>query len=603
MCGITACIGGGDVVHELLESLSNLEYRGYDSAGIATVTDTAVDVRKREGEMDELRRAVARDPLAGSVGIGHTRWSTHGAPSDVNAHPHTSCEGEIAVVHNGIIDNYQRLRSVLRERGHTFESETDTEVVPHLVEERLESGADHASAFRETIRTLEGSYAIAMVVEGENAVYAARNGSPLVLGIGDGTNYLASDIPAFREFTDRVVYLQDDDVAIVRPTEYRIAGPSGRPRDRSAKRVDWVPEDAKKSGFNHYMLKEIHEQPTALRQTIEGRTEPDAPDGILQSIEPGSLSGVDRVVFVACGTSYHASMYGRTLLKRRGIPASAVLANEFANEPQPLDRDTLVVVVTQSGETADTIEALRKANSEGARTLAVTNTVGSTATRDADDAVFIRAGPEIGVAATKTFSSQVATLVLLAERLRADLTGDDPNARLLAELGDVPDDVDRILNDQRAEQLAESYRDVGSHFFIGRGTGYPVALEGALKFKEITYAHAEGFAAGELKHGPLALVTDDTVVVAVLTDPSDRKTLHNIDEVRTRGARVILIAPESLDGASKLANDTVRIPDGPADLTGITANVVLQLFSYHAAELRGRPIDKPRNLAKSVTVE
>jgi glucosamine--fructose-6-phosphate aminotransferase (isomerizing) len=603
MCGITACVSLEEILPDLLESLANLEYRGYDSAGIAIPAEDRVTVCKRAGEIGELVAAVAEQRLEGRVGIGHSRWSTHGPPSDANAHPHTDCTGRVAVVHNGIIDNYEELRSSLQERGHTFTSETDTEVVPHMVEDGLQSGLDVEAAFRETVEQLDGSYAIAMVVADEATVYAARSGSPLVLGLGDDANYLASDIPGFREHTDRVIYLEDGDIAVVGPTQIRIVDSDGQPLERLVKTVDWAPEDAEKSGYNHYMLKEIHEQPTALRQTIEGRTSFGDADTLLDSIDPDSFADIDRVVFVACGTSYHASIYGRTLLHRRGIPASADLANEFANEPRPTDERTLVVAVTQSGETADTVEALRKASNDGARTVALTNTVGSTAAREADDTLFIRAGPEIGVAATKTFSSQVTTLVLLAERLRHEMEGESPDAELLAELAGVPDQVERILGGQHFEQLAKAYQGVESHFFIGRGVGFPVALEGALKFKEITYAHAEGFAAGELKHGPLALVTEDSLVVAVIPNATDEKTLHNINEVRTRGAKVIVVAPESMTEAARLANDTVWIPDGSPELTAINANVVLQLLSYHAAELRGRPIDKPRNLAKSVTVE
>ncbi|QLD88682.1 glutamine--fructose-6-phosphate transaminase (isomerizing) [Natronomonas salina] len=603
MCGITARVGTDDALEELLTSLSNLEYRGYDSAGVALL-DGDLDVCKCEGETDDLRAAVESRRPSGPIGLGHTRWSTHGPPTDENAHPHTGCSDRVAVVHNGIIENYESLRTELRSRGHEFTSDTDTEVVPHLIEERLDAGRDPEAAFREVVDVLEGSYAVALAVEDDDVVYATRNGSPLVVGIGQEANYLASDIPAFLEFTDRVVYLEDDEVAVVGPDDVRFTDVDGRPIVREPQTVDWAAGDAEKSGYNHYMLKEINEQPVALRQAVEGRTDPGAREIDLEDLPPGTFDDVERVLFVACGTSYHAAMYATSLLQRRGVAASTSLASEFANEPMPLDESTLVVAVTQSGETADTLAALREADRAGARTLAVTNVVGSTAAREVDDVCYIRAGPEIGVAATKTFSSQVATLGVLAERLRGDVgDGEPPDEAFLRGLERLPDAVDSILEANRTERIADSYAGMDSYFFIGRGIGYPVALEGALKFKEITYEHAEGFAAGELKHGPLALVTTETVVVAVFTGENDEKTLHNVREVQSRGAPVVAVAPESATEVHRAVDDVVEIPDAPEELSGLLSNVVLQLLSYHAADLRDRPIDKPRNLAKSVTVE
>ena len=604
MCGITAYVGSDDAVSDLLTTLTNLEYRGYDSAGVALLNGSGLDVRKREGETDRLKAAVAERPPSGHIGIGHTRWSTHGPPSDANAHPHTDCRGRVAVVHNGIIENYEAIRDDLTRRGHEFTSDTDSEVVPHLIAERLAAGHDPEVAFRESIDRLEGSYAIAALVEGEPAVYATRRGSPLVVGLGEATNYLASDVPAFLEFTDRVIHLEDGDIAVVHPDDVRVTDTDGHPVQRTPQTVEWTDGDADKSGYNHYMHKEIHEQPVALRQTIRGRTDPTDDGVVFEEFPPGTFEDVRDVVFVACGTSYHAALYGQAMLRSRGIPATAALASEFATEPHPVDEGTLVVAVTQSGETADTLAAMRAVADTPARTFAVTNVVGSTAAREADDALFIRAGPEIGVAATKTFSSQVATLGLLAERMRLDRdAGATPDEAFLTGLQSIPGAVESILADHRAERVANTYGGMESYFFIGRGVGYPVALEGALKFKEITYEHAEGFAAGELKHGPLALVTDESVVTAVFTGRNDEKTLHNVREVQSRGAPVVAIAPESATEVKRAADETIEIPDAHPELSGLLSNVVLQLFSYHAAELRGRPIDKPRNLAKSVTVE
>ncbi|RLM54051.1 glutamine--fructose-6-phosphate transaminase (isomerizing) [Halobellus sp. Atlit-31R] len=607
MCGIIVRAGVDDALDELVAGLENLEYRGYDSAGVAVRDDEgSITVCKREGETDALEAALEDRKLDGTLGIGHTRWSTHGAPSDENAHPHTDGANRVAVVHNGIIRNHDALRSELREAGHEFTSETDTEVVPHLVADALDDGADPETAFRRAIDRLEGSYAVAMLVGDDDAVYATRHGSPLVLGLGETANYLASDVPAFLEHTDRVVYLEDDDVVVVDGDSYRITDGDGTPVGRSVETVEWSAADARKGVYNHFMRKEIDEQPVSLRQTVEGRIEADR--GVLEEFPPGSLTDVDDVVFVACGTSYHAGMYGSTLLRRRGIQATALRANEFAHDPMPLTERTLVVAVTQSGETADTLAALRAASESPAQTLAVTNVVGSSAAREADDRLFIRAGPEIGVAATKTFSSQVAALALLADRLEEDgagsAGGEAASGRTVtADLTSLPNDVETVTNDEGAARLAAQYADAESYFFIGRGVGYPVALEGALKFKEITYEHAEGFAAGQLKHGPLALVTPATVVVAVFTGRNDDRTLHNIREAQSRGAPVVGVGPTSATAVREAVDEYLEFPDVNPNLAGMLANVHLQLLAYHAAEIRDRAIDKPRNLAKSVTVE
>jgi len=603
MCGITARVGNGDAVDTLLTCLENLEYRGYDSAGIALSNGAGVKVTKSEGNVEDLREKVTAEGPSGDVGIGHTRWSTHGSPSDENAHPHTDCTGEVAVVHNGIIDNHDALRTRLRERGHGFTSDTDTEVVPHLVRERLDAGDDPETAFRHVLDQLEGSYAVAMVLADDDRVFAARSGSPLVLGLGTDAKYLASDVPAFIDRTDTVVYLDDGDVVVVSPTEYRITDRSGAPVDRPVESVEWASEAAEKGGYDHYMLKEIQEQPTALQQTIEGRIEDST--AVLDEFPPGSFADVTRVQFVACGTSYHAGLYGECLLEADGVSAESFVASEYAVYPPPVDEHTLVVGVTQSGETADTLEALRVAREGGARTLAVTNTVGSSAARECDDALFIRAGPEIGVAATKTFSSQVATLVILAGRLVGDVTGEVPadHRARLESLQSLPSAVRTVLDTSTAEHVAERYLSDDGHFFIGRGTALPVALEGALKFKEITYEHAEGFPAGELKHGPLALVTPETPVFAMCTGQDPAKVESSTSEIQTRGAPVVAIAPRSMTDVIETADEALTVPATHPDLIPVLTNVQLQLLAYHAAAALGRSIDKPRNLAKSVTVE
>ena len=603
MCGITACAGTGDVVDTLLTGLRNLEYRGYDSAGTATLGDD-ITVVKQKGGIDELAAALERAGPVGRVGIGHTRWSTHGPPTDANAHPHTDCTGQVAVVHNGIIENYAALREELTATGHEFTSQTDTEVVPHLIEERRRAGDTPGEAFRSVVDRLEGSYALVMVTTDEDAIYATRRGSPLVLGIDDGRRFLASDVPSFLEFTSRVVYLHDGDVVRLTATDHEVTTLDGRSVERPVEEVDWRPEEAERKGYDHYMLKEINEQPAALDRAVDGRITADRTVD-LADFPPGTFDGIDEVQLVACGTSYHASLYVRQVLAERGIPAYVYSAGEYATTPAPSGPGTLVVGVTQSGETADTLVSLRNANAQGARTLAVTNVVGSTAARECDDALFIRAGPEIGVAATKTFSSQVAVLLLLADRLIDDIGGEPmaDRAEILRALGRLPNDVQQILDVSTAGSVVDRYRDNEGHFFIGRGVAYPVALEGALKFKEITYEHAEGFAAGELKHGPLALVTPETPVFAVFSGTHDEKTLNNVEEVRSRGAPVIGVASEESTRIVNAVDEFVPIPETHPAVAGVLANVQLQLVAYHVADRLDRAIDKPRNLAKSVTVE
>ncbi|MFC7133598.1 MULTISPECIES: glutamine--fructose-6-phosphate transaminase (isomerizing) [Salinibaculum] len=596
MCGIIGAVGRDDETLEtLVHGLAKLEYRGYDSAGVALTGDgSGVDICKRAGEIDDLRESLETRSPSGAVGIGHTRWSTHGPPNDANAHPHKDCTGDVAVVHNGIIENYQSVRDELTTSGHTFRSDTDTEVVPHLIEEGLANGLDPEAAFREAVGRIEGSYAIAAVIAGEETIFAARNDSPLVLGLDNEIFYLASDVPAFRDFTDQVVYLADGEFARL-DDDWTVTDADGTVLDKDVETVEWDPEETGKSGYDHYMLKEIHEQPRALRQCLRGRV-----DELGGSVDLGDLGDLSPtgVQFVACGTSYHAALYGAQLFEHAGVPAQAFLASEYAASPPPIG-DALVIGVTQSGETADTLSALREASRRGARTLAVTNTVGSTAARECDHVFYIRAGPEIGVAATKTFASQQAALNLLT---LATAGGDTRS--VVPALRDLPGNVQALLDDSRAADIAEIYEDASSYFFIGRGYHYPVALEGALKMKEITYKHAEGFAAGELKHGPLALVTEDTPVFAIVTGDNEMatKTIGNVKEVEARDAPVVAVTDGQSD-VERYADHVLRVPETHPRAAAVLANVQLQLVAYHVANRLGRSIDKPRNLAKSVTVE
>ena len=600
MCGIIGYVGEEhEALSVLLDGLSGLEYRGYDSAGVA-LSNSTLSVIKKEGKLDALESEVEDDAPDGTVGIGHTRWSTHGPPTDANAHPHTDCTDSVAVVHNGIIENYGDLREELRADGHGFTSETDTEVVPHLIEAGLDRGLSHERAFREAVGCLEGSFAIAAVFEENDVVYATRQDSPLVLGIGDDGYYLASDVPAFIEYTDRVVYLEDGQFARLARDSFDVTDDDGEAVDVRVNTISWDPEDAGKSGYEHYMLKEINEQPRALRQCLRGRVDEMNGRVTIEELTDVAVADRDRVQFVACGTSYHAALYGEQLLRERGITAQTFLASEYTADTVPIDEGTLVIGVTQSGETADTLRALREARRIGATTLAVTNTVGSTAARECDHVLYIRAGPEIGVAATKTFASQQVALTLLGYAL----TDGQPSREVLSGLRDLPDQLQTVLDTSIAQEIAEVYEEAPSYFFIGRGYNYPVALEGALKMKEISYKHAEGFAAGELKHGPLALVTERTPVFAIVTgdDEEATKTIGNVKEVEARGAPVVAVTDGRSD-VDRYADYTLDVPTTDHRLGSVLANVQLQLVSYWVANRLGRSIDKPRNLAKSVTVE
>jgi glucosamine--fructose-6-phosphate aminotransferase (isomerizing) len=604
MCGIIGYLGSEGALPLLETGLSNLEYRGYDSAGIA-LGGNPLDVYKKQGELSALQAILPQKSTATS-GIGHTRWSTHGEPTDANAHPHTDESGDVAVVHNGIIENYDELKAELQSRGHTFASETDTEVIPHLVEEALEAERSLLEAVSNATDRLEGNFALAVVAAGHDGIVATRSGNPLVLGIADHGTFLASDVPAFVEHTRQVIYPEDGDLIDVTEDGATVYA-DGEEISRDVVEVDWDAEAAEKGGYDHYMLKEIHEQPTALRQAISGRIDEMNGEVDLELDLPEEyLNSIEEVQFVACGTSYHAGLYAAKLFEEYAdVRASAEIASEYEFTGGRDPWRTLVVAVTQSGETADTLSALRRAKRAGARTLAVTNTLGSTVTREVDDTVFIRAGPEIGVAATKTFCSQVATLALVTvhvSRKRGAISTTEAQ-QLLSDLRGLPGAVQQVLDDKKHIRLvAEEYADGDAFFFIGRRLGAPVSLEGALKLKEISYDHAEGFPAGELKHGPLALVTSETPVLAVLTEGSKAtETLNNVKEVESRGAPVIGCASGEVDD-KKFVGEVFDVSE-LGELEPLVANVYYQLFSYYVANIKERSIDKPRNLAKSVTVE
>ncbi len=609
MCGIVGYTGPREAGPILIEGLRRLEYRGYDSAGIALVDDRGdLFVEKKAGKLANLEVAIAERTPHAAIGLAHTRWATHGRPNDLNAHPHQDCTGEITVIHNGIIENFRQLRDGLAARGHTLTSETDTEALAHLVEEAYTG--DLADAVRATLRQLEGAYALAVMHRGEgDRLVGARKDVPLVVGLADGEGFLASDVAAILAHTDKVVFLEDGDVADLRPWGVTITDVDGTEVQRDVTTIEWSPEAAEKGGYEHFMLKEIHEQPTTLRQTIAGRVTRE--DHIwLEELEgfEETIRQVDRVELIACGTAYYAALVGATAIQDWiGIPARATVGSEFRYNPPPLDGRTLVIAVTQSGETADTIAPTRLARERGAPVIAVTNTVGSAITREADRILFLQAGPEIAVAASKTFVAQVTTLVILAAAIAKTrgALGAEQELELGAALHALPAGAARALeNASGIEALARRYVNSRGFMFVGRGYTYPTALEGALKLKEVSYVHAEGYAAGEMKHGPISLLDAECPLVAVATRSSVyEKLASNVMEGRARDARVIAVATEGDTQIERFADDILWVPDTHEALSPVLAIIPLQLFAYHVAIARGTDVDQPRNLAKSVTVE
>jgi glucosamine--fructose-6-phosphate aminotransferase (isomerizing) len=593
-----------------MEGLRRLEYRGYDSAGIALVDDQGdLFVEKRAGKLSNLRTAIAERTPHAALGLAHTRWATHGRPNDVNAHPQVDCTGRITVIHNGIIENFQELRDGLEARGHSLVSETDTEAIAHLIEEAYRG--DIADAARAALRKLDGAYALAIMHRDENdRLVGARKDVPLVVGIGDGESFLASDVAAILGDTRRVIFLEEGDVADLTPDRVIVTDVEGRPVERVVETIDWTVEAAEKGGYDTFMLKEIHEQPEALRQSLMGRI---SRAGRIQApeLEPvaDAVRAATRVELVACGTASYAAMIGAHAIQQlTGLPARVTVGSEFRYDPPPLDERTLVIAVTQSGETADTIAPTRLARERGCPIVAVTNTLGSAITREADAVLFLQAGPEMAVAASKTFVTQVTTLVVLAAgmaRLRGTLD-DATEAELVAGLRDLPEAAERAieLNEPTSEQLARRYVNSRGFMFVGRGATYPAALEGALKLKEISYVHAEGYPAGELKHGPISLLDAECPLVAVATRSSTyEKLISNVMEGRARDAKVIAVATEGDPGIGRIADDVCWVPDTHETLSPVLAIIPLQLFAYHVALARGTDVDQPRNLAKSVTVE
>jgi glucosamine--fructose-6-phosphate aminotransferase (isomerizing) len=615
MCGIVGYVGQRSLVPTLIEGLRRLEYRGYDSAGIAVVRDGAVDIRRSAGKLSRLEDVLARDPLAGDFGVGHTRWATHGRPTEENAHPHRDCRGRIVVVHNGIIENYLELKQRLTAQGHKFVTETDTEIVAHLVEQEWRDDG-LAAAVRRALAQVRGLYALVLLSADEpQTIVAVRQGPPIVIGLGAGEFFVASDIPAILGHTRNVVFLDDGEMAIVTPSGATFTDFAGTPLSKPTEHVTWDAVMAEKAGYPHFMLKEIHEQPWAVRETVLGRTSLERGSVLLDELnfDDRALQSIERVIILACGTSWHAGLVGKFLIESLArLPVEVDYSSEFRYRNPIVDQRTLAIVITQSGETADTLGALREAKSRGARSLAICNVVGSMATREAEGTLYTRAGPEIGVASTKAFTSQLVALHLLALRLgqaRGVLT---PEAMrpLIAALDDLPRGIERALKLAPAIQsLSERIHHHRDFLYLARGINYPIALEGALKLKEISYVHAEGYPAGEMKHGPIALIDDDLPVVAIAADDGVfEKALSNIQEAKARGAQVIVVTHDAkapaFDDILHGRNDVLlSVPDADPLMLPVLLVVPLQLLAYHVAIQRGCDVDQPRNLAKSVTVE
>lgn len=608
MCGIVGYIGSRESVPILMGGLRRLEYRGYDSAGLAILNGQELSVVRRKGKLAELASALEEQLPSGMIGIGHTRWATHGVPSEENAHPHVDCTGRIAIVHNGIIENFVQLREGLQSKGHVFNSQTDTETLSHLVEESYEG--DLYEAVRKALGRVRGSFAIAVIsVDHPEELIVARKDSPLILGLGKGEQFIASDIPAVISHTKRILVLNDGEMARVTREGCSIMTLDGLPVEREEIVVTWDAEAAEKSGFGDFMLKEIYEQPVAVRETLRPYL---LDGGVFMGEMPGlsvdEIRSLDKIVIVACGTSYHAALIGKQVIEAWAhLPVEVDLSSEFRYRHLLIGPGSLVIAITQSGETADTLASMRIASEVGAKVLAIANVVGSTATRQADGTVYTHAGPEIGVAATKTFVSQLAaiyTLGLYLAQVRETISPEE-RSEIVDELGGLPNRIERAL-ECRSEVgvAAQTYAGCQDFLFLGRGIGLPVALEGALKLKEISYIHAEGYAAGEMKHGPIALVDEDCPAVAVATDAHTyEKIISNIQEVRARGASVIAVATEGNEGIKNFAEHVFYVPRTLEALSALVAVVPLQLLAYDIAKVRGCDVDQPRNLAKSVTVE
>jgi glucosamine--fructose-6-phosphate aminotransferase (isomerizing) len=610
MCGIIGYVGNRDVVPVLLGGLKKLEYRGYDSAGIAVVNGHGVDVVRAEGKLTNLESKLAEHELKGTFGMGHTRWATHGKPNENNAHPHRDCTGNVVVIHNGIIENFLPLKQQLQKQGHKFTTETDTEVVAHLIEEKMKGGSKFVEAVRASLKELDGHYALVMINAKEpGTIIAAKQGPPLVLGLGDGENIVASDVAPLLAYTRNIIYLEDGEYAIANDKKVDVFSKDDKPVNREPKKILWDAVMAEKEGYRHYMLKEIHEQARAVRDTFNGRMFEESGEIYFNDLQFTSeeWAKFQRVHIVACGTSWHSALVGKFLLEEAArIPIEVDYGSEYRYRNPIVDENTLVIGVTQSGETADTIAGMQEAKKKGARLITICNVIGSAATRMSDGIIYTNAGPEIGVASTKAFTTQLVAFYLLSLYVR-QLRGEnkDDIRYAMHELSVIPHKIETLLKQEKhIEQLANKYHRAQDFLFLGRGVHYPIALEGALKMKEISYIHAEGYPAGEMKHGPIALIDENLPIVAVATHtPVYDKVVSNLQETKARDGKLIVICDEGDEEMKKFADDVIEIPWTIEPLQPILAVIPQQLLAYYIALRRGCDVDQPRNLAKSVTVE
>ena len=609
MCGIMGYVGHREAAPLLFQGLKRLEYRGYDSAGIAAFTNGRIAIRRAVGKLAQLDQLLQAEPLPGSVGIGHTRWATHGPPSEENAHPHRA--GDVVVIHNGIIENYLELRHELMGKGRTFSSETDTEVIAHLIDRYLQEGHSFREATRAALRHLSGSFALVALSERDpETLLTAKNATPIVIGLGEEESFVASDIPALLDYTRRVLFLDDGEMAEVSRRGVAVSDFSGRPVEREPRHITWDPITAQKSGYKHFLLKEIHEQPQAIIDTMRSRILEESGEIALGELadQLPALDAVKRATLVACGTAWHACLVGKFLLEElAGLPTEVDYGSEFRYRPTPLDTDSLVLAVSQSGETADTLAALEGGKNKGASTLAVCNVVDSSIARKSDMVVYTHAGPEISVASTKAFTTQLTALYLLALHLgqRRGVLDRDHGRKLIEDIVTLPALVQATLEKTKAiGKIAKKYGHASDFLYLGRGINYPIALEGALKLKELSYIHAEGYPAGEMKHGPIALIDEQMPVVVLLPkDPVYEKTLSNMKEVEARGGRIIALTDTPSPELEEIAWEIIQVPTTNHLIMPILLSIPLQLLAYHVAVYRGTDVDQPRNLAKSVTVE
>ncbi len=605
MCGIIGYIGNKNIVPLLLNGLKKLEYRGYDSAGLCVLNNGKLNVVKKQGKISQLAKEPKLNNIKGNIGIAHSRWATHGEPNELNAHPHLDCKKEIAIVHNGIIENYQSLKKLLKKEGHKIISDTDSEIIAHLIE-KFYSG-DIKKATVKALKLIDGAFGLAIIDKNEEKIIAARRGSPLIIGVGDNEMFVASDVPAILDHTKKVIYLQDNEIAELRKNGYSIENLDGKQIDRKIHKIKWTTEQMEKGKFKHFMLKEIFEQPEAVENTLRGRIK----NNKIKLTLNLDLKKIRRIIITACGTSWHSGLIGKYVIEKiTGIPVEIDYASEFRYRDPIIKKDDLVIAISQSGETADTLAALKEARAKKAKTLGIVNVVGSSITREVDSGIYLHAGPEIGVASTKAFTCQITALLLFALFIRQEKKtyskfSESSNKQLLKELKVVSRKIRTVLEkSNEIRKIAEKFKENKNFLYLGRGINFPVALEGALKLKEISYIHAEGYPAAEMKHGPIALIDKNMPVVFVSPkDNTYEKVLSNMEEIKARKGKIIAIINKQDERLEKLADALIKVPQIKEEISPIINIVPLQLLAYHIADLKGINVDKPKNLAKSVTVE